>query len=236
MRTQTEIITEVLVRNNRTTTDTFITDTKLKSWFKSSVIWATSYHKWPFTEGKNSTTFSTAVTDELGNAIVQYPEGFKSDSVRILTIGGKRLTKTNFSSFLRYLEDNAPVTDRIYSDYARQLYVNVRADVSGTLTAYGQYTPIIDTTDDTAVTIFSDFDEEGNESIVEKMSSYLKRSEHITDEAELHDQRASVKLDEIWTRVTDEQYAYQAKDQTMFEDFDVLEGRGSQDWGKENRW
>ena len=236
MRTRDQIFTEVLVRNNRTTTDTFITDTYLKNWFKDSHAWASAYHKWPFTEGKATTTYTTAVTDDIGSAIIPYFEGWKADSVRMLTIGGKRLTKLDFTSFQRFLERNTSNTDRIYSDYARQLYVNVNADVSGTLTAYGQYMPIIDVTDETGITIFSDYDEEGNEAIVEKMSSFLKRREHLLDEAELHDQRAVAKLEEIWKRIQDEQYAYQTKDQAMFEDFDVLEGHGTENFNRPNQF
>jgi 5S rRNA maturation endonuclease (ribonuclease M5) len=226
MRTRDHIFTEVLVRNNRTTTDGFITDTNLKNWYTEANVWATSFHKWPFTEGKTSTTYSTAVTDDMGNALIQYPEGWKADSIRIVTVGGKKLDKLAFNSFLRFIEDNPNNTSRVYSDYARQLYVNVNADVSGTLTAYGQYMPIVDVTDETGITLFSDFDEEGNEAIVEKMSSYLKRREHLIDEAELHDSRAVAKLEEIWKRVLDEQHAYQTRNQNMFEDFDVIRGRG----------
>ena len=181
MRTKTDIITEVLVRNNRTTTDAFITDTSLNNWYKNAHNWAAALHKWPFTEGKNSTTYTTSITDDMGNVTVPYPEGFKADSIRILTIGGKRLEKRNFASFLRFIEDNPNDTSRIFSDYARQIYVNVRADVSGTLSAFGQYMPIVDVTDETGVSIFSDYDEEGNEAIVEKMTSYLKRREHIIE-------------------------------------------------------
>jgi hypothetical protein len=215
MRTQTEIIAEVLVRNNRTTTDAFITDASLKNWYLQANVWAASFHKWPFTEGKYSTTYTTAVTDDMGNTIVQYPEGWKADSVRILTIGGKQLRKTEFQSFLRFIENNTlngnNNNSRVYSDYARQLFVNTGADVSGTLTAYGQFQPYIDVTDETALSVFSGFDEEGNEAIVEKMSAYLKRREHLPDEAELHDKRAGDKLEEIYKRIGDEQYNYQTK-------------------------
>lgn len=219
-----DIITQVLVRNNRTTTDSFVTDTILQGWTSDANKWATSFHKWPFTEGRSSTTYTTSTTDENGLAYTTYPEGWKSDSIRILTIGGKRLQKLNFSDFLRYLEDNPASQERIYSDYNRQLYVNVNSDVSGTLTAYGQYTPLLDTTDLTATTIFSNYDEEGNEAIIEKMTSYLKRREHLPQEAELHDKRAIEKLEEIWNRIKDEQFAYQTKDRNMFERFDVLQG------------
>lgn len=231
MRTRDDIFAEVLVRNNRSTTDGFISDTLLKNWYGASNIWGASYHKWPFTEGRSSTTYTTAITDEMGNTIVQYPEGWKADSIRILTIGGKQLKKLAFQSFLRFIENNSVNgnnnNSRIFSDYARQIYVNTGADVSGTLTTYGQFQPAIDLTDETGLTVFSGFDEEGNEAIVEKMTSYLKRHEHLTDEAELHDKRASEKLEEIWKRVGDEQYGYHTKDESMFDHFDVLRGKGS---------
>lgn len=227
MRTRDDIFTEVLVRNNRTTTDGFITDAFLKNWYTNANAWAASFHKWPFTEGKASTTYSTSVTDDMGNAVIPYPEGWKADSIRVMTIGGKRMDKLAFNSFLRFIENNLNNSARIYSDFGRQLYVNVNADVSGTLTAFGQYMPYLDVTDETGLTIFSGYDDEGNEAIVEKMSEYLKRREHLDDEAELHDKRAIAKLEEIWKRVQDEQYAYQTRDQGMFEDFDVIRGRGN---------
>jgi len=70
-----ELITQVLVRNNRTTTDSFVTDTILMDWVKAANTWATSVHKWPFTEGKQSTTFTTSVTDENDLPYMSYPEG-----------------------------------------------------------------------------------------------------------------------------------------------------------------
>lgn len=229
MRTRDDIFTEVLARNNRTTTDGFISDTLLKAWYSQANIWGASYKKWPFTEGKASTTFTTAITDEMGNTIMQYPEGWKADSIRMLTIGAKRLQKIEFYSFLKFIETLSGNNNnaRIFSDYARQIYVNTGADVSGTMTTYGQFQPAIDLTDETGLTVFSDFDEEGNEGIVEKMSSYLKRREHLGDEADEHDKRASDKLDEVYSRIGDEQYGYQTKDQSMFSDFDVIRGRGS---------
>lgn len=236
MRTRDDIFTEVLVRNNRTTTDGFITDTFLKNWFSQANAWAAGYHKWPFTEGKSSTTYSTSVTDDMGNVIVQYPEGWKADSVRVLTIGGKRIEKIAFQSFLRFIEDQPNNTKRIYTDYARQLYVNAHADVSGTLTAYGQYMPAIDLTDETGLTIFSGYDEEGNEAIVEKMTEFLKLREHLDAEAQKNAEKAQLRLDELWKRIQDEQFNYKTGGEGMFEPFDVLNGRGSSNDYKENQF
>lgn len=223
MRTRDQIFTEVLVRNNRTTTDSFITDTHLKSWFRDAHVWATSFHKWPFTEGRIQTTFATGGGpggDEW------YFEGYKADSLRILIVGGKRLTKLNFEDYHIMREETPDADTRAFTDFARTVFINPNADVSGTVVAYLQYQPYVDVTDETGTTIFSDYDEEGNEAIVEKMSGYLKRREHLPQEAELHDQRAVAKLDEVYKRVLDEQYAYHTSPERggMFKRLDVVEG------------
>lgn len=228
MKTRDNIFTEVLVRNNRTTTDGFITDTNLKDWFKNSHIWASSYKKWPFTEGRISTTFTTG---SGSNSDEWYFENYKSDSIRLITIGGSRLQKLNFADYQIYREEQPTGTDRVFTDYGRIVFVNPNIDLSGTMVAYTQYQPYIDVTDENSVTIFSNYDEEGNEAIVEKMTSYLKRREHLAQEAELHDQRAKAKLDEVWQRIKDEQYAYQSHPDRggAWKRFDVLNGRGFSD-------
>ena len=218
MKTRDQIFTEVLVRNNRTTTDSFITDTHLKSWFRDAHVWASSYKKWPMTEGRVSTTYTT--TEEWSI------EGYKADSFRMLQIGGSRLKKLNFEDYQTFREELPDADDRVYSDFGRTVFINPNVDLSGTLTAWGQYQPYIDVTDETGVTIFTDFDDEGNEAIVEKMSSYLKRREHLAEESELHDNRAKVKLEEVYKRILDEQFKYQTHESSggMFERIDIIDG------------
>lgn len=228
MKTRDQIFTEVLVRNNRTTTDGFISDTYLKNWYRDANIWAAARHKWPFTEGRVETTYTTGSgpnSDEF------YFEGYKADSFRIVTIGGKRLEKLKFEDYVILKEEAPDADDRVYTDFGRTMLINPKADVSGTLVAYGQYTPAIDTTDESGVTVFSNYDDEGNEAIIEKMTAYLKRREHLPDEAELHDQRASAKLEELWKNIKDEQYAYQTTPERggMWKRLDVVEGGLSDD-------
>ena len=223
LRTRDNIFTEVLVRNNRTTTDSFITDDMLKSWLVDAHVWAAAHRKWPFTEGRISTTYvagSGSGSDEY------YFEGYKSDSIRIMTIGGKILTKLNYEDYLILKEETPESTDRVYADFGRTVFINQKADVSGTLVVHLQYTPVIDPSVTTTETVFSGYDEEANEAIVEKMSAYMKRREHIFNEAELHDQRATLKLEEVWKRVQDEQYNYKTttKRDGMFKRFDAVEG------------
>src|SRR3990167_2531423 len=230
-----DLISEVLVRNNRTTTDAFITDAMLQDWVRDSNKWATAYHKWPFTEKRDfSSTWSG--TEEV--AYTDLGVGYRTDSIRMILVGGKRLRKINYKDYLTFREEQSSSTDRVFSDYGRTVFINPNADVSGSLVTYGQYTPSIDPTDLTATTIFSDYDEEGNEAYVEKMTSFLKRREHLAEEAELHDQRASAKLEEIWKRILDEQYKYQghAAAGGQWEHFDVIKGRGTKDWSKENQF
>ena len=218
MRTQLNIITELLVRNNRTTTDGFITDTNLTNWYKDANAWAAAFKKWPFTEGKLSTTYTGT---EAWNF-----EGYKTDSIRFLTIGDKLYQKINFKDYKQMLDETPSNSDKVYSDYGRTIYINTASGGSGTLTIFGQYQPYIDVTDETAgTTIFSEWDEEGNEAILEKMSSYLKRREHLIDEAELHDQRAVLKLNEVWDKIGGEQANYQLRNgDGMWKRFDVLNG------------
>lgn len=206
MNTRDQIINQVLVRNNRTTTDAFITDTSLNTWFRDAVIWSTAYKKWPFTEARDeSATWSGAEQVPYST----FAPEFKADSIRIMTIGGARMKKLNFEDYLIFKEEEPTATDRVFSDNGRTLYINTAADVSGTLRVFGQEQVAIDMTDEAQTTPFSTYDAEGNEAIYEKMSSYLKRREHLADEAELHDKRAAAKLDEIWARILDEQHKYQ---------------------------
>ena len=223
MRTRDQIFTEVLVRNNLTTADSFITDTYLKNWYRDSHIWATSFKKWPMTEGRLQTTFATG--SGPGGDEWNF-EGYKADSFRLLQIGGKLLKKLNFADYQIFRESQTSGEDRVFSDFGRTVFINPNIDLSGTIVAYGQYQPYIDVTDDSGTTIFTDFDDEGNEAIVEKMSGYLKRRLHLAKEAELHDERAAAKLEEVYKRIQDEQYAYQTSEDRggMFERLDILGG------------
>jgi len=217
MRTKTDIITEVLVRNNRTTTDGFITNTMLTNWYTEANYWASDFEKWPFAEGRYSTTYTS--TEEWSF------EGYKADSIRFLTIGGEIYKKINFRNYKQLLADYTDYSDKVFSDYGKVVYINPGANGTGTLVVYGQYQPYIDITDENGTTVFSDWNEEANEAIVEKMTSSLKRREHLPDEAELHDQRAVLKLKEIWDKISKEQSEYQTQDDDgMFKRFDVLKG------------
>ena len=66
-----ELLTEVLVRNNRTTTDGFITDAMLMDWVRMSHKWATAFHKWPFTEARDQSTAWSGSEETAYTALVR---------------------------------------------------------------------------------------------------------------------------------------------------------------------
>ena len=237
LTTKQDIISEVLVRGQQSTLSGFITDEILNDWLKQSHRWASAAKKWPMTEGRVSTTYTSLVTDEDGELRGDYPEGWKPDSIRLLWIGGKRIRKLNFTSYKRFREDQPDAQDRVFTDYGRLYYVNPNADVSGTITAWGQYTPVdIDVTDEETKTIFSDIDDDGNEAIVEAMLARLKKRANKPKEAQNHMAEAVALLSGVWDRIKDEQPNYHMDDAGMFEYIDVLAGGDRDDLVRRDRW
>lgn len=225
MRTLGEITNQFLVRNNISTTDGFVDDTTIQGWSRDAHIYCAGYKKWPMTEGRVSTTFASLVSDDEGFLVGEYPEGWKADSIRLLKIGGKRVDKKNFYKFQNFIEDNPASDARVFSDYNRRYYVNPNIDLSGTITLWGQYTPVSDYSDPSAETIFSRFDEEGNEAIVMKMTAYLKAREHETEEEKSNNEKADAQLDKVFGKVKEEQFGYQDTDNDgIFKRFDVVNG------------
>lgn len=236
LSTKGEIITEFLVRAQASTLVAFYSDAIVNSWLDQSHKWATSKIRGPLTEGRSATTFATT-TNEDGYITVEYPEGWKTDSIRQLQIGGKRLQKVNFYKFQRFIEDNPSDTSRIFSDYNRQIFVNPRVDLSGTLVAWGQYTPALDLTDTAATTVFSGSQEEGNEAIVEYMLCMAAEREKKPQVAKFHLEKATLLLDGITKGNADEQFGYQStQDDGMWKRFDVLRGGFKEDLFKRDQF
>lgn len=224
LTTFNDIRTEVINRLGIETTAAFYTDTLLNQWIRGANRWATSYKKWPHTEGRLSTTW--AGSEEL------LFEGYKADSFRFMQIGGKRLQKLSFDDYQIFREQTPAAADRVFSDFGRLVYINPNVDLSGTLTAYGQYVPVdIDVTDLASETVFSGRDEEGNEAIVLEVISYAKTKKQLDKEALVYHKSATDLLDALWKKIQDEQFAYQTHRTRggMFKRIDVLNNRTEDD-------
>ena len=144
LRTTADLINEVLVRNNRSTTDSFITDAMLQDWTRQANNYCTTQFKWPSSEVRDK-SYAWTGSEEVDYS--NFTVDFKADSIRILLIGDERLEKLGFEDYLKMREDRPNANNRVFSDFGRIVYINPSADVSGTITAFGQYTPKIDAND-----------------------------------------------------------------------------------------
>lgn len=197
-----DIKNDIIRKLGIATTAINYSDAILDGWIQQGHRWVTSFKKWPHTEGRLNTTYT-------GIEEIQF-EGYKADSFRMLQIGGKRLNKLNFQDYQIFREEDASGSDRVFSNYGNLVFINPNMGLSGTLTAWGQYTPVdIDVTDLTATTVFSGRDEEANEAIVDEVISYAKTRDQKPKEADFYHNKAVAVLNGLWERVRDEAYAYQ---------------------------
>jgi hypothetical protein len=214
------IKTEVLVRSGKSTTSGWISDTMLNDWASQSHRWAAGYHKWNMTEGRTSTTYAT--TTETWDF-----EGYKSDSFRIVQIDGKRLQELNFEDYQIFKEESPSGDDRVYAEFGGLVFINTSIDLSGTLTAWGQYMPAnFDITDGTESTVFTEGNDEGNQAIIEEMVGWAYKRDGKLQEAVSQHQVATKLLDDLWTRILAERYQKQTHPDRggMWKRFDVLKG------------
>lgn len=218
---QSGIIAEVMVRLGTSTTvsSTGYTDTILNNWSNQAHRWAAAYHKWPFTSGRASTTYTSA--SEQWDF-----EGYKADSIRMAQIGGYELKKITWPDYLKFKENYPSDTDRVFANFGRSLFINTATGLSGTLTVYGQYIPpFMDITSaDNTATVFSNWDDEGNDAIINEMLSYAKARERKAQEQQFYHAEAVRVLEEVWKRVMDEQHIPQTKDRGQWDRIDVLTG------------
>lgn len=236
LNTISDIITEVLVRGQQSTTSGLITDDMLNDWLTEKHRTTAGYKPWPYTEGRASTTYASLVQDEDGDLRGEYFENWKPDSIRLLRIGGKRVRKMQFQQYMRHREDTPDNADKVFTDYGLIYKLNPNADLSGTITAWGQFTPYIDVTDSNALTVFSNRNEDGNEAIVEAMIGELKQRENKMEEAQAHMQKAMFILNTMWDKVKDEQHGYHGGEPGMFEYINILAGGLRDDVVRRDRW
>lgn len=214
-----DIRNQVIVRLGIATTSAYYTETILNDWVNSANKWATSYKKWPMTEGRVSTTFTSVEEWSF--------EGYKADSFRLLQVGGKRFQKLNFEDYQIFRESEPNSSERVFTDYGKLVLINPNSGVSGTLTAWGQYSPgDIDVTDLNAKTVFSDGDEEGNEAIVEKVIAIANTREKKPQVSEFHHTKASQILEALWGRTNAEQFNYHTHRSRggMWQRFNIIDG------------
>lgn len=252
LRTYGDVRNDFLVKMNQSTTTGFYTDAILTTWFDMAHGYCAAKYKWPMTEGRYSTTSASATTNEDGYTVLQYPEGFRSDSIRLMTVAGKHFLKKNFYKWQDFVENNSSDTSVIYSDFGRQIYINPQAaGFSGTVALWGQINVAAIASDagvgdPNATSIFTSAEEDGNEALVELMMSYALEKEKTpttfyrgkyVSASSFRRQMADGILDAIWKRITDEQYGYQdTQNEGMWKRFDVTRGGFKEDIFRRDQW
>lgn len=221
--TQDALKIQVLVRGGWNTTYT-ISEANLGTLINRAHLFCAGYKKWPDTEGRASTTYASLVTNEDGWITGVYPEGWKADTIRQLLISGKRYKKLNFEDFQIFKEVSPSSTDRVFANHGFNYYVS--GDQSGSVVAWGQYTPDTLGTE-IGTTVFDGRNTEGDEAVIDMSMSYVHHSLGEKDQAAFREKNARQILEELWQRLQDEAFAEQTAEQRggMFERFDLLDGR-----------
>ncbi len=217
LQTFGDITKEIATRLSVSTTAAYYTDDIIKTFALAGYKRAVGYKKWPFTQGKETTTFT-------GSEEYSYPEAWKSNSIRLLQVGGKRLQKKNFEDYQIFREEEPSSGELIFANYGRRYFINPNINTSGTIVVWGQYVPALDASLPAATTPFTESEEAGNDAIVEIALSYAMTREKKESESILHLKKAQAILDEIWTNIKDEQFDNQSTNRGMFKRFDVLHG------------
>lgn len=223
------IKTELLTRLSKNTTTSFYTDTMLENWINRANKWGCGYKPWPFTEYMDKSLAFVS-----GTELYSYPNStFKTDSIRVLKIGSNTLwsqnpefIKTSIKSYMKYREDYPVGTDKIFSDFQRQLYINPNC-VSGSVYSFAQLVPAdipLGDGGDSETSPFEGGEDEGVEAIIERVLSYASEKERKLTDSINHFKIAISILDGIWDRTKDEMSGYQDKNTPLFERFDVLKG------------
>jgi len=195
------------------------TITELVRWLQLSYDEAAARHPWPFTEGRLEITSSGEKYD--------YPTNVKSDSLRYLTINDKRYKKLLFEDYLKYKEDYASGSEKVYSDRNRVIYVNHLADDFGnSIVLYAQVHVSGSVNSQTSSTVFTTAEPEGDEAIVQLAYSKALGSEKMKNPTKAQKEKLEAldTLDGIWKRIKEKSHTYQTKDTPMFRRMNILEG------------
>jgi len=203
------------------TSNDLFSETELTRWLTIARDEIVAKHPWPITEGKRD----LAVVG--GQEEYRYWSDMKSDSIRYLSVNGKRYRKLLFESYLKYREDYSSGQGRYFSDRARRIYINpLVTDFANTIRAYGQIQVSIAINSTITTTIFSDAEPEIDEAIIQLAYSIALSSEKMKNPTQGRKERTESfeKVDGIWDKIATRQHTYQTKDKPMFRKLNILEG------------
>ena len=216
---ETELTNRLMVANN----SALFPAARITELIKQSYRWAGSLHFWPSLQ-KARTTTALKNTQALNYDYYDYPSDFLTDSVSRVYIDGKKYELKTFQSFLDYVDQtqitsSSPDTSKRYvANYGRQYFIwpsYTGVAPANNLLVWGNIQPL-DLALSTDTTIFSTWDDAGNEAIVKKaLSIALARLESGYAGSEL--QGANQLLEVMWKKVTDEMQKAQPLNHPRFD-------------------
>ena len=209
---------EVLDRLTVLSTSTYLTTTMVKRWLNLAMHWALSWKKWPFLEMKGTDLIDATAT-------YPYPTGMRTKSAFLVRVDSKRYDKIRYEDYLTYFEDYPSNTDKVWTEYDRNIYINANAcTVGNAVEIYGQES-ISDMSVDADTTPFTVAEPLGDEAIIDKaVSLACKKIPGLLNQAQLEEQSAAQKLEIVWDRIREVMPRSVLKTTPLFRKIDVLKG------------
>jgi hypothetical protein len=220
---EAELVQRAMVANN----STMVPAARATTLVQDANLWAGTLHFWP--PLFRSRIFSSKPnTQSLKYDYYDYPSDYLTGSASRLYIGGQKYEKKAFQDFLDYVDNvyqNSVAPDptkRYFAEYARQFFVFPTVSAPGTNDGiiWGNIQPLQLSTP-TANTIFSLWNDSGNEAILKKaLSVVMERLDSgfaTTQKAE-----AIQLLELIWQKVVAEAQTSQRLNHPFFNVFDMF--------------
>ena len=197
------------------------------------VMKAWDYKPWTFTQGKVSVTLPNPLTPSYA-----YPVNFEDESIFFVAVNsvpwtGPQNGKRNFLDYQKWFSDNPKDTSLIWSEYARQYYLNANACVIGqAVDLYGKnrYTKLASDSDLLPFSPSTDAQEDsGNQAIVKLAYSFLLGSEKKKDNAGAATmaKEAYADLDIVWKPMGERRAQMQPENRQFFNSQDYFPTRRS---------
>lgn len=235
MTTRSEIELETIARLQIANNSTAFPTARVTEVTKQSSLWAGTLYFWPslfrsrYFSSKPSAQSNTPILP-LAYDYYDYPTDMLTGSIQRLYFSGKKYDKKAFQDFLDYVDESQEASlppapnNHIFAEYGRQFFVYPGVSVAGVNDGlvWGNIQPP-DLTDATTKTIFSLWDDSGNEAIVKKNISVLMER---LDPAFANEQKAEAValLTLIWKKVVTENQKNQRLNHARFSIPDLFAG------------
>ena len=222
METRSDLETELLARLMAANNSTLVPASRATKLIQDAYIWAGSLFFWP-------SLYRARLASTLANQqYYDYPTDFLTGSISRLYVDGVKYNKIAYQDFMDYV-DNVNVgsippdpTKHYFAEFGRQYFLWPTPTQNGTnnLIIWGNIQPpaLVNPTD---TTIFSMWDDSGNEAIIKKALSVSM--ERIDSGFAAGQKAESVQLLSLmWAKVAAEMQKNQRLAHPMFNVFDMF--------------